>query len=1081
MRNYLQRISALASLCLIALPLAATEWDVTWNGDTTSAIGPAAHYLDAAPIADRPGWLLEDRGRMTRLSPAGEVLTRITDAAYTGSEVLRNLHDGGVLLSSFGSFVRLDVAGRFLWYFEPYAATGTSLHDTDFVADDSGAVWYFDRNAQRLHKLAADGQIAFTHSAAELGLRLIKSLAVSPSGQRALVVGIGGTPDAPLIVSVQLSRSGNVLSTWTGPSASATEYDNFRAAVLNDEHALTVAINGSNQLVVMHHDAAGNTTQPQAPYPIDAIGSLNFIATTSSGIMIVTSHSIPISSYWQVVHFYSATGQQLSAPRRNDFTGLDGDTLTEDSDGALWMIAQRFDALGTSLPTELHKLTPTSETRIVLPDTITHHAFIATTPTGGSVTIADGEQLYRVDAAGTVTPLQPFSVARVALARVMGTTTDDGTSYIVQRTSTLEGSPVGATISRIARDGSVQWSVPAPQDIRFVRNYNLLNPRLIAATATRLCYCPESSNIVYCHDATDGRLLARKELPVGSYDALSLDTDNRVLMYRFLGGAAPVAVLGSDFSLLPQSAYTAAMLAPGLYHPSGYELYFDSISGTNIQSIRREARLTQANTPSVTWQLETGHRPARLPNGQPAAVVLGDGSALLLAFGDNTPLTLHRLNADGTLGYRRAFNGISQHANLRLAGNQILVATHRDAQYVTPGESSLYGITLASGAIAWQHTITLPSPSYEYATSAGEIILDAGGSHALWWTTDLLDFNVQKIRLNDGAVIARTDFPCAAQRCQIDRVRMDTAGTTLLPTVTRRERDLFGAQARADQEVLEGAWYQSKTSGQGVLFDYLPESRTWFGTWHTSDLSGDNSRAGLRWFTLQGQANTDGTQADLGIYVAGGGAFDNTPRVVSTRIGDATLRFDSCGSANLEYRITSGELQGSAGSIPLRLLTPHTGTCATLGQSPVSAPISERNGISSRHSGTWYQPETSGQGIEAAIRPELGNGTIIAGWFTFDPQAAADDAQAQHWFTLQGDLSTAANGTVTLPIYRTIGGVFDQNGSRNTVRVGEATWSFQGCNQSQLSYRFDDSDVAGAFAGRIGTIPLQRIGNCAAQ
>jgi hypothetical protein len=41
-------------------------------------------------------------------------------------------------------------------------------------------------------------------------------------------------------------------------------------------------------------------------------------------------------------------------------------------------------------------------------------------------------------------------------------------------------------------------------------------------------------------------------------------------------------------------------------------------------------------------------------------------------------------------------------------------------------------------------------------------------------------------------------------------------------------------------------------------------------------------------------------------------------------------------------------------------------------------------------------------------------------------------------------------------------------------------WSFQGCNQSQLSYRFDDSDVAGTFAERSGVIPLQRLGVCAA-
>lgn len=51
---------------------------------------------------------------------------------------------------------------------------------------------------------------------------------------------------------------------------------------------------------------------------------------------------------------------------------------------------------------------------------------------------------------------------------------------------------------------------------------------------------------------------------------------------------------------------------------------------------------------------------------------------------------------------------------------------------------------------------------------------------------------------------------------------------------------------------------------------------------------------------------------------------------------------------------------------------------------------------------------------------------------------------------------------------------FDGFATRNTSKVGEAIWSFLDGNQARLSYRFDDNDVAGAFSGRVGTIPLQR-------
>jgi len=92
----------------------------------------------------------------------------------------------------------------------------------------------------------------------------------------------------------------------------------------------------------------------------------------------------------------------------------------------------------------------------------------------------------------------------------------------------------------------------------------------------------------------------------------------------------------------------------------------------------------------------------------------------------------------------------------------------------------------------------------------------------------------------------------------------------------------------------------------------------------------------------------------------------------------------------------------------------------------------------------------------------------------------SDDPGHQHWFTLQGDLAAAVNGSVDLPIVRTIGGSFDEAPTNNSVQVGHADLTMQGCDHATLSYQFVNSEVAHAFAGLSGTLQLVKIGGCAA-
>jgi hypothetical protein len=674
----------------------------------------------------------------------------------------------------------------------------------------------------------------------------------------------------------------------------------------------------------------------------------------------------------------------------------------------------------------------------------------------------------------------PFALP--TMVRGMATTDAAGNSYVVDRPSLIDPSPQGATISRIARNGGVVWTKPVSAQVLFhIGDAAQANRTQIAANAHRVCFHITNTSRLNCHAASDGALLPQIVLPERAYDSLELNSDDQILLRQRLSGAAPALVLDAGNAVLPSSSYTAAMLAPRLYSSAGYELHFDNATATSINGIRRESRHTPATTPALTWQI--GGLPATLPDGQPAVFVFNDGSALALLQNASpfSPSMLRRLNADGSLGYQKSlsFDNDNGQISAQVLGELIVITRFLDSSY-----QELITFSLQDGSERWRQ---VRSTGYAEAPSLSPFVAEPGGTHGVWWTVDGVDFNARRIRLADGAEVARTDFPCADTPCHIDDARSDIFGVTLLPDMNRRERAMYTGHVRADQEALEGTWYQPQISGQGILFDYFPEQRTWFGTWHFHwpfDPFGGSipTRSGLYWYTLQGVVSADGRQVDLGVYASGDGKFNDTPRTASGRVGDATLTFDSCGAATLNYRI---ELEFSyviSGSIPLQALTPASTQCAGIGQPLTPSPVTEFNGISSRFSGTWYNPETSGQGFSASIRPGASGGVVFAGWFTYDPVLRPGNSDSPyHWFTLQGDLSAASNGSVTLPIFQTLGGSFDSYGTHDTQRLGEATWRFIDCNHSELSYQFADTGISNLFSGLSGTIPLQRLGACPAQ
>ncbi len=154
-----------------------------------------------------------------------------------------------------------------------------------------------------------------------------------------------------------------------------------------------------------------------------------------------------------------------------------------------------------------------------------------------------------------------------------------------------------------------------------------------------------------------------------------------------------------------------------------------------------------------------------------------------------------------------------------------------------------------------------------------------------------------------------------------------------------------------------------------------------------------------------------------------------------------------------------------SGTIAAANVTNVTVTCSNTVTPPATNPDLNQHGLT----GSWYEPATSGQGLEVEVFPDQlapGTGSVQVSWFTFDPVIGA--AERQRWYTLSGPVVTG-QANATLKIYQNVGGNFNALPITTAQQVGTATLSFDTCSNGQLSYNFTDG------SGRTGSIPLTRL------
>jgi pseudomonalisin len=126
-----------------------------------------------------------------------------------------------------------------------------------------------------------------------------------------------------------------------------------------------------------------------------------------------------------------------------------------------------------------------------------------------------------------------------------------------------------------------------------------------------------------------------------------------------------------------------------------------------------------------------------------------------------------------------------------------------------------------------------------------------------------------------------------------------------------------------------GNWYDPATSGQGLTVEINPLSPVAFFAWYTYAPGGAAAGpSGQRWYTGKSDYAAGARTLAMTLYETTGGLFDApVPTPMTLVVGAATLTFQSCIAATLDYAFTGGNNAGAAGQIALTKIGPTRPGC----------------------------------------------------------------------------------------------------------------------------------------------------------
>jgi hypothetical protein len=393
------------------------------------------------------------------------------------------------------------------------------------------------------------------------------------------------------------------------------------------------------------------------------------------------------------------------------------------------------------------------------------------------------------------------------------------------------------------------------------------------------------------------------------------------------------------------------------------------------------------------------------------------------------------------------------------------------------GENFWAGLSLATtSASAGSKQFQFPSNLPSSATASRSVLIATSGFAALGLVTPDYTIPSQFIPVAGGTLnyASGTDeitFPALPTdgATAIDRngthvaaTPKNFAGATATLTVTPPT----AGSPDLNQHGLTGSWYEPATSGQGIEIEIFPNliapgTALVQGAWFTFDGAPVGGADRERWYTFNGNGQSGSASVPVTIYRNVGGHFDALPITQPTIVGSGTLAFADCSNATLAYTFTDGS--GHTGSIALTRLTPNV-TCTVGTAPPTNADFAL--------SGNWFDAATSGQGFVLDVNPL--SPAVFLTWYTYAPTGQSLGAAGQRWFVGLLKPYVVGSRSVTLPLFETTGGLFDQvtNPAPSSVSVGTATVTFASCASAQLNFNFP----GGSSIGKSGTIALARVG-----
>lgn len=255
-----------------------------------------------------------------------------------------------------------------------------------------------------------------------------------------------------------------------------------------------------------------------------------------------------------------------------------------------------------------------------------------------------------------------------------------------------------------------------------------------------------------------------------------------------------------------------------------------------------------------------------------------------------------------------------------------------------------------------------------------------------------------------------------------------------------------------------GNWYDPERSGEGWLIEILSaDTALVYGfTYPAQGEAGDQ-----RWLLGTGRISGNGIAVDE-VYSMRGGGFgvDHDPDLAQfVPWGRIDLVFDACGSGRLRFQGPTGYGSGERELVQI----------LHLGDQSCSATAPDAGGAGA-YSGSWYDPESPGQGIVVNSRAD-GVATLV--WFSFSP---ADGLPI--WLYAEGRID---DGQMRFAgVIRPRGSVFAPFDPEALDRTpwGQLELDFAGCDQAELRYAGVDTDYG---SGQQQLVRLTRpigLGDC---